>query len=160
MEFTHIDEDGKSRMVDISNKKITERMARAKGKIFAKKATIEAIEEGRMHKGNVIETGRIAGYMAAKRTDEFIPMCHTLPIEFIDITVNTNRDRKEIEIISTIKVNGKTGAEMEALVAVATTALTIYDMCKAVDKDMVISDIKLIEKKGGKSGHFIRNDET
>lgn len=156
MEFTHFDEAGKSRMVDVTDKNITERRAVATGYVYMKKETLEKILNKNIFKGDVFEVARIAGIMGAKQTSSLIPMCHPLNITSVDIDFAPDVKRSRVKISATVKLSGKTGVEMEALTAVSVAALTIYDMCKAVDKEMVISDIKLIEKTGGKSGHFIR----
>jgi len=156
MEFTHFDEAGKSRMVDVTDKNITERRAVATGYVYMKKETLEKILNKNIFKGDVFEVARIAGIMGAKQTSSLIPMCHPLNITSVDIDFAPDVERSRVKISATVKLSGKTGVEMEALTAVSVAALTIYDMCKAVDKEMVISDIKLIEKTGGKSGHFIR----
>lgn len=156
MEFTHFDETGKSRMVDVTNKNITERRAVATGYVYMKKETLEKILNKNIFKGDVFEVARVAGIMGAKQTSSLIPMCHPLNITSVDIDFAPDVEKNRVKISATVKLSGKTGVEMEALTAVSVAALTIYDMCKAVDKEMVISDIKLIEKTGGKSGHFIR----
>ncbi|GAB6189471.1 cyclic pyranopterin monophosphate synthase MoaC [Marinitoga arctica] len=157
MNFTHIDEDGNVKMVDVSGKDVTLRIAKAHGKIKMKKETINAIIKGNLKKGNVLTTAKIAGIMGAKKTSDLIPMCHNIFISKIDIEFKINEDN--IEIFSYAKTSSQTGIEMEALTAVNITALTIYDMCKAVDKEMEITEIYLLEKSGGKSGHFIRGDK-
>lgn len=153
-EFSHIDEKGNARMVDISRKKPNIRTARAYGKVIVNQALYKAIKDGAIAKGPVLETAKIAGIMGAKKTHLLIPLTHPLLIEHIDIIFNLHP--YEIEIEAVVKMEGKTGAEMEALTAVSICALTIYDMCKAVDKRIEITDIKLLEKTGGKSGHFTR----
>jgi cyclic pyranopterin phosphate synthase len=155
-EFSHIDTDGKVRMVDVTAKEPTERMAVAKGKIIMKPATLVKILEGNMAKGNVLETARIAGVMAAKKTSELIPMCHPLALTFIQVDFRPDRKNCVIHIEASARLIGRTGVEMEALTAVATAALTVYDMCKSNDREMIITDIHLAEKSGGKSGHFVR----
>ncbi len=154
-EFSHIDESGKARMVDISDKENTERRAIATGCITMQPETLKKIKNGEIEKGAVLETARVAAVMAVKRTHELIPMCHQLLLTGIDIDFDFINDMT-IEITVTVKTTGKTGVEMEALTGVSTAALTIYDMCKAVEKRMVIGDIKLMEKTGGKSGKFSR----
>lgn len=156
MEFSHLDKSGASKMVDVSEKNKTLRFAKAVGSVFMSSHTLEAVENMEISKGNVIEVARIAGIMAAKKTANLIPMCHQINLEYVNIDIKIDREGGAIRIEALVKLTEKTGAEMEALVAVATAALTIYDMCKSVDKSMVIGDIKLIEKYGGKSGHFIR----
>lgn len=154
--LTHFDKSGRASMVDITSKENTERFAIAKGKVYMKSETISLIEEEKVKKGDVIAVARIAGIMAAKRVDELIPMCHKLLLTNIKIDLNLNRKESFLEIISTVKSTGRTGVEMEALTGVSVAALTVYDMCKAADRGMIISDIKLIEKRGGKSGVFKR----
>lgn len=158
--LTHFDEQGKAKMVDVTEKDITKRVARAVGKIQVNPETLKIIEEGKMGKGDVLGVARIAGIMGSKKTSDLIPMCHPLLINGCKIEFKINKENNEIEIYSEVKVSGKTGVEMEALTAVSIAALTIYDMCKAVDKGMVIKDIHLLEKIGGKSGHFLYEDNT
>ncbi|MCB4203461.1 cyclic pyranopterin monophosphate synthase MoaC [Deferribacterales bacterium Es71-Z0220] len=158
MEFTHFDENGKSRMVDVTDKSVTAREATATGYISMKRETLERILDNKIFKGNVFEVARVAGIMGVKQTSSLIPMCHPLNISSVDIDFIPEMENSRVKISVTVKLSGKTGVEMEALTGVSIAALTIYDMCKAVDKEMVISDVKLIEKKGGKSGHFVRSD--
>ena len=158
-DLSHIDENGKTKMVNITEKEKTTRKAIAYGKITLKPETLKMIKNGDIEKGTVLETARIAGIMAVKDTPSIIPLCHQLQISGIDIDF-TFEDEKSIGITVTISLKGKTGAEMEALTGASTAALTIYDMCKAVDKEMVIGEIKLLEKSGGKSGHFKREEEN
>ncbi len=154
-EFSHYSDKGLPEMVDISGKDDTDRMARASGFIRIKGKTIDLIENKLLPKGNLFEIAKIAGIMGAKKTSELIPLCHPLFLTHIDIHIRINREKGGLELLSEVKLNGKTGVEMEALTAITVAALTIYDMCKAVDKTIIIEDIKLIEKMGGKSGHFI-----
>lgn len=156
--FTHLDEKNKSRMVDITSKEPTVREARARGKMLLRPDTVKAIEEGGIAKGDVFSVAKIAGIMTAKKTSDIIPMCHPLELTGIDIRFSSDSLRGEIIIESRVKTFGRTGVEMEALTAVSAAALTIYDMCKSADKEMVISDIKLLEKRGGKSGIFVRSE--
>jgi len=142
--LTHVDERGKARMVDVSGKPVSRRAAIARGTIHLKPATIALIKANQIAKGDVLSTARLAGIQAAKRTSELIPLCHPLNLSHIDVDLRPKRDR--IEITATAKIAARTGVEMEALTAVAVTALTIYDMCKAVDKEMVIGEIKLVRK--------------
>jgi cyclic pyranopterin phosphate synthase len=155
--LTHLDEQGRARMVDVSSKQSTEREAIARGSVYAKPETLAMIQGKKIPKGDVFCVARIAGIMAAKRTSELIPLCHPLNISSVAIDIGINEKKGKIDIVATVKVSGQTGVEMEALTAVSVAALTIYDMCKAVDKDMVISDIVLIEKRGGRSGEFKRS---
>ena len=151
-ELTHMDASGRPRMVDVTGKPDTQREAVAKGLVRMKPATLDLIKEGRLAKGDVLEVAQLAGIMAAKETPRLIPLCH--PVLIGDSRVEFNLDEAEntVEITATVKSSGKTGVEMEALTAVAVTALTIYDMCKAVDRGMRIEDIRLVSKSGGKSG--------
>jgi cyclic pyranopterin phosphate synthase len=154
--FTHFDKDGKARMVDVSDKPATEREAVATGLVLMKKSTLELIKSSKVSKGDVLGVARVAGIMAAKRTSALIPMCHPLNIASVEIDFDIDVKNSKIYIESRAKVTGSTGVEMEALTAVSVAALTIYDMCKAVDREMIISDIMLLEKRGGKSGTFKR----
>jgi cyclic pyranopterin monophosphate synthase len=154
-DLTHFDEHGASRMVDVGDKPVTKRLARASGIVRMLSATRTLIIDRRMAKGDVLEVARLAGIMAAKRTDELIPLCHSLPLDAVRIDFSeVNGDGLRIE--ATVEVTGKTGVEMEALTAVSVAALTIYDMCKSVDRGMRIEQIQLEEKSGGRSGHFVR----
>jgi cyclic pyranopterin phosphate synthase len=152
--LSHFDESGQARMVDVGEKQITERLAIAEGRIGMKAETLRLITEGDVSKGDVLAVARLSGIMAAKRTGELIPLCHPLRLTGITIDFMPGYDPAEINILATVKANDRTGVEMEALVAVATAALTIYDMCKSYDRGMIISDIRLLEKHGGKSGHY------
>lgn len=156
MDFTHLNASGESRMVDISNKPVTNRQAVAKGSVFMSRKTLETIYNQTMPKGNVLEVARIAGIMAAKKTADLIPLCH--PLALTKIAIDFEQGEECILITATVGLDGQTGVEMEALTAVAVAGLTIYDMCKAVDKTMVISEIRLIKKSGGKSGLFLRGE--
>ena len=155
--FTHIDADGRVRMVDVSDKQPTLRVALAEGRISMNPDTFEKIRDNRLLKGNVLETARIAGIMGAKRTADLIPMCHPLNLTHVYIDFFPEAATHSIRIEAQAKIIDQTGVEMEALSAVSVAALTIYDMCKASDKEMVISDIRLLEKSGGKSGPFKRS---
>jgi cyclic pyranopterin phosphate synthase len=154
-DFTHFDEHGASRMVDVGDKPVTKRLARASGIVRMLPATRTLIMDRRMAKGDVLEVARLAGIMAAKRTDELIPLCHSLPLDAVRIDF-TEVDDDGLRIEATVEVTGKTGVEMEALTALSVAALTIYDMCKSVDRGMRIEQIQLEEKSGGRSGHFVR----
>ena len=154
--FTHLDEHGKARMVDVTEKDITIRQARARGTVLMRPETFQKIMGGGIQKGDVLAVAKVAGIMGAKKTAQLIPMCHPLNITNVEIAFNPIEKKHAIEIEAQVKLKGQTGVEMEALTAVAAAALTIYDMCKAVDREMVITDIHLAEKKGGKSGHFVR----
>ncbi|BBN58550.1 cyclic pyranopterin monophosphate synthase MoaC [Hydrogenovibrio marinus] len=154
--LTHIDEKGQARMVDVSEKAHTEREARAMAVIHMLPNTLQMIMDGTHKKGDVLATARIAGIMAAKRTPDLIPMCHPLMLTSVKVELVPDVDKNCVEITAICKLVGQTGVEMEALTAAATAALTLYDMCKAVDKGMVIDQVQLLEKKGGKSGHWTR----
>ena len=153
--LNHFDSKGNAIMVDVTEKKVTERQAIARGKIFVNDETYKRILEGNMAKGDVLAVARVAGIMATKKTSELIPMCHPLMLTKSQIDFEFNEDEKSITAISLVKLSGQTGVEMEALTGVNVALLTIYDMCKAIDKNMVISDIHLVEKTGGKSGKFV-----
>lgn len=156
--LTHIDKKGKAKMVDVTAKDITEREAVAKGSVFMQQGTLEVVLANEIKKGDVLGVAMIAGIMAAKRTGEIIPLCHPLNITSVDISFEPVRDKNCIDITATVKVSSQTGVEMEALTAVSVAALTIYDMCKAIDKGMTISGIRLMKKTGGKSGTYIRKN--
>jgi cyclic pyranopterin phosphate synthase len=146
-------------MVDVGDKPDTVREARARGAVVMQPSTLELIQRNALQKGDVLAVAKIAGIMAAKRTSELIPLCHPLPLTSIDLTFGLDPNAGRIDIESVARVTGKTGVEMEALTAVAAAALTVYDMCKAVDREMCITDIRLIEKQGGRSGFFHRPGE-
>lgn len=152
--FTHFNQDGEAIMVDVSQKDITMRIAIAEGSIKVNQEVFRSIKERTNKKGDVLAVARIAGIMAAKKTSDMIPLCHPLFITKVTIDFELDEDNYMIKAIATTKVNGKTGVEMEALHAVSVTLLTIYDMCKAIDKSMEISDIRLLHKEGGKSGVY------
>jgi cyclic pyranopterin monophosphate synthase len=152
--LSHIDTDGRAAMVDVSDKAITKRTARASGKVTMRPETAALVREHQTPKGDPLETARLAGIMAAKKTGDLIPLCHPLPIEHVDVSAKLVSSGVELE--ASIVTTSKTGAEMEALTAVCVAALTIYDMCKAVDREIRIEAICLEEKEGGKSGHFVR----
>ena len=158
-EFTHLDESGRARMVDVSAKGETVRVATARGRVLMRPETLRLIQTGGVAKGDVLAIAQVAGVMGAKRTSDIIPLCHPLPITGVDLSFRLDPDRSSVEITASARVVGKTGVEMEALTAVSTAALTIYDMCKAVDKDMVIDQIRLVRKTGGKSGDYARAGE-
>lgn len=152
-ELTHFDEHGASRMVDVGAKDVTHRMARAETFVVMQPATLQLIVDRRMAKGDVFEVARLAGIMATKRTADLIPLCHPLGIDAVDLDLRPVNPTT-IRIEATVRVHGRTGVEMEALTAVTVCALTIYDMCKAVDRAMTLGPARLLEKSGGKSGHF------
>ena len=154
-QLTHFDEKGNTRMVDVGGKQETLRVAIAQGHITARPETLQLIAEQKMKKGDVLEVARLAGIMAAKRTGELIPLCHPLALTSIRVELVISPDTPRIEIEAEIQTVGRTGVEMEALTAVSVAALTVYDMCKAVDREMVIADVKLVKKTGGKSGDFV-----
>jgi cyclic pyranopterin phosphate synthase len=156
VELTHINEEGRARMVDVSEKCDTVREAIATGSISMKRETIERIKEGSISKGDVLSVAQVGGIMGAKSTSQIIPMCHPIMMSGCDISFHMDFENSKIDITATAKIVGKTGIEMEALTAVSIAALTIYDMCKAIDRGMVISDIMLLKKSGGKSGIFER----
>lgn len=153
--LNHFDSMGNAIMVDVTEKNVTERQAIAKGKIFVSDETYKRVLEGNMAKGDVLAVARVAGIMATKKTSDLIPMCHPLMLTKSKIDFEFNEEEKSITAICLVKLSGKTGVEMEALTGVNVSLLTIYDMCKAIDKNMVISDIHLVEKTGGKSGKFV-----
>jgi cyclic pyranopterin phosphate synthase len=153
--LSHVDERGRARMVDVGAKEITERVATAAATVRMRPATLRLIRSGKVAKGEVLAVARIAGILAAKRTAEIIPLCHPLPIEVCGIDF-TPRANGRLDILATVRVSGKTGVEMEALTAVSAAALTVYDMCKAVDRGMTITDVRLLEKSGGRSGTYRR----
>lgn len=157
-EFTHIDALGRLKMVDVSDKAATVREAKAEGWVRLSHETLERILDQRIPKGNVFEAARLAGIMAAKKTWELVPLCHPLQLTGIDIDFSPDFNRCQIHICARVKTTDRTGVEMEALVAVAHAALTIYDMCKAVDREMTITDVRLIFKSGGRSGTYVRLD--
>jgi len=154
-ELTHFDRQGASRMVDVGNKEVTCRVAVAQGIVQMQPATLQKIVANDFKKGNVFEVARLAGIMATKRTADLIPLCHLLPLESTTIEIEAVQPNK-VQIIATVSVHAKTGIEMEALMAVSIAALTIYDMCKAIDRSMEIGPIHLLEKSGGRSGHYRR----
>lgn len=154
-DLTHFDEHGASRMVDVGDKPATSRTARASGRVVMQPATLARIQQRGFQKGDVLEVARLAGIMAAKRTGELIPLCHPLPLDAVTVSFAFPDDRT-VAIEAEVRLTAKTGVEMEALVAVSLAALTIYDMCKAIDRGMVIERLQLEEKSGGRSGHFVR----
>jgi len=155
MELTHLDERGRARMVDIEGKPDTNRVAVARGEVRMKPETLALIQEGGVPKGDVLAVAQVAGIMAAKRTSELIPMCHPLLLTNVKVDLTPNEEESLIEIEATVKTTGKTGVEMEALTAVTVAGLTIYDMCKAVERTMRITNIRLVRKSGGKSGEIV-----
>lgn len=154
--LTHFNQSGEAHMVDISTKAITERTAVTTGIIRMQPETLQMIIAGEHKKGDVLAIARVAGIMAAKKTADLIPLCHPLPITFIEITLTPEPTMQQVRCITTVKTHGQTGVEMESLCATQTTLLTIYDMCKAIDRGMVIDTVCVLEKMGGKSGHWQR----
>ena len=153
-DFTHFNEQGRAKMVDVGEKVPSRRVAVAAGRVLVNEETFRLIESGGMKKGDVLTVAQIAGIMGAKQTAQLIPMCHPIVLEGIDLQLHLDRDRLSVEIEATVRCDGRTGVEMEALTAVSGAALTVYDMCKAVQKDMVISDIRLLRKTGGVHGDY------
>jgi cyclic pyranopterin phosphate synthase len=158
MEFTHINEEGRAKMVDVSEKQNTIREAIAVGSVLMKIETLEKIRDGSISKGDVLAVAQVGGIMGAKATPQIIPMCHPIMISGCDISFNLDFENSKLDITVTTRTVGKTGVEMEALSAVSIAALTIYDMCKAIDKEMIISNVMLMKKTGGKSGVFERTE--
>lgn len=155
-DLTHVNEQGRARMVDVSEKDATARVARAAGKVYMAPSTLELVHTGGTRKGDVLAVAQVAAIMAAKRTSEFVPMCHQVPLTGIDVSFELQEDGIAIEALA--KCKGETGVEMEALTAVSVAGLTIYDMCKSHQRDMVIGEVRLLEKDGGRSGHFVREE--
>ena len=153
-DLTHFDESGNAHMVDVGAKDITERIAVAKASVIMQPATLELIRDKKAAKGDVLAVAQLAGIMAAKKTPDLIPLCHPLALSSVSVTLALDEARHAVDIEATCKLKGRTGVEMEALTAASVAALTVYDMCKAVDRGMVISEIRLIHKSGGKSGTF------
>ena len=153
-DFTHFDERGNARMVDVSEKAVTARTATAKGSVVMKPETLALIRDGGVKKGDVLQVARLAGIMAAKRTADLIPLCHPLSLSSVTVDLALDEARNAVEISATVKLAGRTGVEMEALTAVSVAALTVYDMCKAVDRGMRIEDVRVVHKAGGKSGEY------
>lgn len=156
--LTHLDPEGRARMVDVTEKQVTQRVAVARGTVFMRPETLALIVGKKIEKGDVFSVARVAGIMAAKKTPELIPMCHPLNITSVEIFLTPQKDPARVEIEAVVKVSGQTGVEMEAMTAVSVCGLTIYDMCKAVDREMSIGEIRLAKKSGGKSGTFIRKE--
>jgi cyclic pyranopterin phosphate synthase len=152
--FTHFDSEGRAVMVDVTQKPVTERTATAAARVIMQPETLAAIQAGQIGKGDVLAVARLAGIMAAKRTPDLIPLCHPLALTSVKVDLTLNPDENAVEISATCKLSGKTGVEMEALTAASVAALTVYDMCKALDKGMQITDLRLTHKAGGKSGEF------
>ena len=158
-DFTHFNDQGRAKMVDVGEKNITRRTATAMARVFVNKNTFALIQSGGMKKGDVLTVAQVAGVMGAKHTPDLIPMCHPILMDGIDLKLSLCRERLSVEIRATVSCDGRTGVEMEALTAASTAALTVYDMCKAVQKDMVIGDICLLSKTGGVHGDFHRTEK-
>ena len=158
MDFTHFNDQGRAKMVDVGEKSPTRRTATAAARVLVNENTFALIRSGGMKKGDVLTVAQVAGVMGAKRTPDLIPMCHPILMDGIDLSLRLDEERCAVEIQATVSCDGRTGVEMEALTAVSTAALTVYDMCKAVLKDMVITDIRLIRKTGGVHGDFERKE--
>ena len=157
-DLSHVDERGQAAMVDVSGKPVTQRVAVATGMILMSRAAFEAVRDNAIAKGDVLAVARVAGIMAAKKTGDLIPMCHPLELTGIEILFSCDTAAGEVSIEATVQTIGRTGVEMEAMTAVSAAGLTIYDMCKAVDREIVITDIRLMSKEGGKSGAFVRRE--
>jgi cyclic pyranopterin phosphate synthase len=158
-ELSHLDAQGRARMVDVGEKPVTERLCVARGAVRMAPETLRRIAEGRLPKGDVLATARLAGIQAAKRTDEWIPLCHSLPLDELHVELTPDAERSRVVIEARAAAHARTGVEMEALVAVGAAGLTLYDMCKGVDREMVIDSIHLVRKRGGKSGEWERPDD-
>lgn len=157
-DFTHFNDQGRAKMVNVGEKPITQRVAMAAGRVLVNEHTFSLIRSGGMKKGDVLTVAQIAGVMGAKRTPDLIPMCHIVQVEGIDLELHLDEERHSVEITASVCCDGRTGVEMEALTAVSTAALTVYDMCKAVQKDMTITDIRLLSKTGGVHGDYKREE--
>ena len=158
MDFTHFDDNGKAKMVNVGDKDITKRTATAGASVLVNAETFALIKSGGMKKGDVLTVAQIAGIMGAKRTPDLIPMCHPILIDGVNLNLTLDNEKQAVEILATVSCTGRTGVEMEALTAASTAALTVYDMCKAVQKDMVITNLRLIQKTGGVHGDFTREE--
>lgn len=157
-DFTHFNQQGRAKMVDVGEKSVTRRIAVAAGRVLVNEQTFSLISSGGMKKGDVLTVAQIAGVMGAKHTPDMIPMCHPILMDGIDLELHLDEARLSVEIRATVSCDGRTGVEMEALTAVSAAALTVYDMCKAVQKDMVITDIRLVSKTGGIHGDYFREE--
>lgn len=157
-DFTHFNDQGRAKMVNVGEKPITQRVAVAAGRVLVNEHSFSLIRSGGMKKGDVLTVAQIAGVMGAKRTPDLIPMCHIVQVEGIDLELHLDEERHSVEITASVCCDGRTGVEMEALTAVSTAALTVYDMCKAVQKDMTITDIRLLSKTGGVHGDYKREE--
>ena len=159
-DLTHLDEQGRARMVDVADKAVTRRVCVARGEVRMAPETLARIAEGRIPKGDVLATARLAGIQAAKRTDEWIPLCHSLPLDSVDLELTADPEGARVAIEAHVQAHARTGVEMEALVAVSAAGLTVYDMCKAVDREMTLGEVRLVRKSGGKSGEWVRSGEA
>ena len=159
-DFTHFNHQGRAKMVDVGDKAPTRRTAAATARVLVNEETFRLIQTGGMKKGDVLTVAQIAGIMGAKRTPDLIPMCHPILLDGVDLSLMLDEDRRSVEIVATVSCVGSTGVEMEALTAASTAALTVYDMCKAVQKDMIIADIRLLDKTGGIHGDYHRKEEN
>ena len=157
-DFSHFNEQGRAKMVDVGEKPVTSRSAAAAGRVLVNRETFALIRSGGMKKGDVLTVAQIAGVMGAKRTPDLIPMCHPILIDGVDLTLTLDEERLAVDILAEVRCSGRTGVEMEALTAVSVAALTVYDMCKAVQKDMTITDVRLVEKTGGVHGEYRRQE--
>ena len=154
--FSHFDAEGRARMVDVSAKDVTARLATAACRVLMQPETLSLIRQGKAAKGDVLAVARLAGIMAAKKTSDLIPLCHPLPLSSVTVDLTLDETGPAVDIVATAKVTGRTGVEMEALTAASVAALTVYDMCKSVDRGMTVTDLRLLEKSGGKSGDYSR----
>ena len=157
-DFTHFNDEGRARMVDVGDKGITRRTASAAARVLVNRDTFNLIRSGGMKKGDVLTVAQVAGIMGAKRTPDLIPMCHPIPIDGVNLSLSLDDERCSVEIVAEVRCGGRTGVEMEALTAAGIAALTVYDMCKAVQRDMVITDLRLLNKSGGVHGDFRREE--
>lgn len=157
--LTHLDEQGRARMVDVGAKDVTERVCTARAEVRMARATLDAITSGRAPKGDVFATARLAGIMAAKRTGEWIPLAHPMPLDGVEVLLEADPAAECVRVEATVRANWRTGVEMEAMVAVSAAGLTIYDMCKAIDRGMSVTEVRLVRKSGGKSGVWVRPGE-
>lgn len=158
-DFTHFDDRGNARMVNVGDKSETKRTAVAAGRVLMNQKTFDLVRSGGVKKGDVLTVAQVAGIMGAKRTPDLIPMCHPILLSGVDLELSLNEEMRSVDILATTTCTGNTGVEMEALTAVSAAALTVYDMCKAVQRDMVIDDIRLLKKSGGQSGDFAREED-
>ena len=158
-DLSHLDEQGRARMVDVTDKAVTHRVCIARGEVQMAPETLARITDGGLAKGDALATARLAGIQAAKRTDEWIPLCHSLPLDAVEIQLIPDPEEGRVTIEATVQAHARTGVEMEALVAVSAAGLTLYDMCKAIDRGMTLESVRLVRKSGGKSGEWLRSGE-